>query len=280
MEVVLIKQNVKVIKADLSKHDFIYLVPLSDFHWDEPQSDHDTIKGYVDWIASHKNAYTLLNGDLVTAPTEKSAANLYEMAEPGGTIEFPSLDQCSDELEALLKPIAKRILAACSGGHELKNVFRATGTDWTYNLMKRLGIQDRYCRDGGVLLMRTKPLTIKDDTFFTAYFTHGYGGARTRGAKINKIDWLTKVFHADIYIMSHDHTQNLTRANYMEVPEWDLGHPNVHRKILVSTGAFRSYAGYPLRSGYEPSDLGTPRIRIGKKIDEDGVVRKDVHASL
>jgi len=276
----LIKQNVKVIKADLSKHDFIYLVPLSDFHWDEPQSDHDAIRGYVDWIASHKNAYTLLNGDLVTAPTEKSAANLYEMAEPGGTIEFPSLDQCSDELEALLKPIAKRILAACSGGHELKNVFRATGTDWTYNLMKRLGIGERYVRDGGVLMVRTKPLNINDNTFFTAVFTHGWGGARTRGAKIRKVEYLAQSFHADMYILSHDHTQNLGRDNYLEVPDWDMTHPQVHRKLLVSTGAFRSYAGYPLRAGYQPSDLGTPRIRIGKKVDEHGRVRADIHASI
>ena len=276
----MIKQNVKIIKADLSKHDFIYLVPLSDFHWDEPQSDHGAIKGYIDWIASHKNAYTLLNGDLVTAPTDKSVANLYEMAEPGGMIEFPSLDQCSDELETLLKPIAKKILAACSGGHELKNVFRASGSDWTYNLMKRLGIEDRYARDGGVLLMRTKPANINDNTFFTAVFTHGWGGARTRGAKIRKVEYLAQGFHADMYILSHDHTQNLGRDNYLEVPSWDLTHPQVHRKLLVSTGAFRSYAGYPLRSGYQPSDLGTPRIRIGKKVNEYGQVRPDIHASI
>ena len=77
----MLKADIKIIKADLSEHDFIYLVPLSDFHWDEPQSDHKGIKGYVDWIKSHKNAYTLLNGDLVTAPTAKSAANIFEMAK-------------------------------------------------------------------------------------------------------------------------------------------------------------------------------------------------------
>lgn len=270
--------DVKIVKADLTKHKFIYLVPLSDLHWDEPQSDHDAIRGYVDWIKEHDNAYTLLNGDLVTAPTEKSAASIYEAMEPGGPIEYMGLDQAANELEELLKPIAGRILAACSGGHELKNLFRATGTDWTYNLMRRIGREKVYTRDGGILLMKTKPLSKTDDTFFSAIYTHGWGSARTRGAKVRKLEYLAQAFDADMYILSHDHTQNLARDNYL-VPSWDSPELGVHRKLLIATGGFRGYAGYPLRSGLQPSDLGTPRIRIDKKI-EDGVVRKDIHASI
>lgn len=276
----MLKADIKIIKADLSQHDFIYLVPLSDFHWDEPQSDHKGIKGYVDWIRSHKNAYTILNGDLVTAPTAKSAANIFEMAKEGGTIELPSLDQCSDELGDLLKPIADRILAACSGGHEFKNLFGVTGSDWTYNLMKRLGRERVYARDGGVLLMKTKPLTKGDNIFFSAVFTHGWGGARTRGAKLRKAEYLAEAFEADMIIISHDHTQNIARRNILTIPSWNSEGVVAHRTMLISTGAFRGYSGYPFRSGYQPSDLGTPRVRIGKRVGEDGAVRKDIHASI
>lgn len=279
----MIKADVKIIKADLSKHKFIYLVPLSDLHWDEPQSDHDAIKGYVDWVRRQKNAFILLNGDLVTAPTAKSAASLYEAAEPGGTIEFPSLDQCSDELEELFEPVADKIIAACSGGHEFNHLFKLTGSDWTYNLMKRLGREKIYARDGGVLRLRIKQIDkheVLEDTTFTIVFTHGWGGARTRGAKIRKLEYLASAFHADIYILSHDHTQNLGRDNYLEASGWDNLVITPHRKLLVSTGAFRGYSGYPFRGGYQPSDLGTPRIRIDKKMEKNGKVRKDIHASI
>ena len=276
----MIKADVKIIKANLSQHEFIYLVPLSDLHWDEPQSDHEAIKGYVDWIKRHKNAYTILNGDLVTAPTEKSLANIYETAEPGGKIELPSLDMCANELKDLFSPIADRILGACSGGHELKHLFRVTGSDWTYKFMESLGREKVYCRDGGVLLMKTKPLSKNDNLFFSAVFTHGWGGARTRGAKIRKLEYLAQGFDADMYILSHDHTQNLTRDNYLTIPKWSDKAVTVHRKLLVSTGSFRGYAGYPFRSGYQPADLGTPRIRIGKKVNPDGTVRSDIHASI
>ena len=53
----------------------------------------------------------------------------------------------------------------------------------------------------------------------------------------------------------------------------------VQPKVLVSTGWFLEYQGYPLRSGYQPADLGTPRIKIAKKI-EDGTAKKDIHASI
>lgn len=275
-----IKLDVKIIKAPLLEYDFIYLVPLSDFHWDEPQSDHEAIRGYVDWIKSHKNAYTLLNGDLVTAPTATSAASIFEAAKPGGKIEFPSLDQCANELEDLLKPIANKILAACSGGHEFKHLFKLTGSDWTYNLMKRLGREKVYARDGGVLLIKTKPIAPRDNIFFSAVFTHGWGGARTRGAKLRKAEYLAEAFEADMIIISHDHTQNVTRRNILTIPTWSSKEVEAHRTMLISTGAFRSYAGYPLRAGYQPADLGTPRIRIGKRINPDGTARKDIHASI
>lgn len=276
----MIRADVKIIKADLSQHDFIYLVPLSDFHWDEPQSDREAIGGYVDWIRRHRNAYTILNGDLVTAPTKESAASIYEMAEPGGTIEFPSLDQCADELFDLFKPIANRILAACSGGHEFKHLFKVTGSDWTYNLMKRLKREQVYARDGGILLMKTKPLTPTDNIFFSALFTHGWGSARTRGAKLRKAEYLAEAAEVDMVVISHDHTQNVTRRNTLFVPVWESTGVAVHRVMLISTGGFRSYGGYPLRSGYQPADLGTPRVRIAKKVDEYGIVRKDIHASI
>lgn len=270
----MIKQDVKIIKADLSQHEFIYLVPLSDLHIGAPQTDIDAIKGYIDWIARHKNAYTLLNGDLFNAATKASTPELYEYED------MVTPDKELVMLEDLLRPIKNKILAACSGGHELKNLFRTVGADYTWHLMRNLGIEEVYVRDGGVLLIKTKPYNQRDNIFFKVFFTHGWGGARTRGAKIKKLEYLAQSFHADMYILSHDHTQNLTRDNYLDVPRWDSVKLIPHRKMLISTGGFLGYAGYPLRSGYQPADLGTPRIRIGKKVDADGVVRKDIHASI
>ena len=266
--------DVKIIKADLSQHEFIYLLPLSDFHIGAPQANIQAIKGYIDWIKAHKNAYTLLNGDLFNAATKQSTPELYEYEE------MITPDKELVMLEELLKPIAKKILAACSGGHELRNLFKTVGADYTWHLMRNLGIEERYTRNGGVLLIKTKPLTSKDNIFFSCIFTHGWGSARTRGAKLRKAEYLAEAFEADMIIISHDHTMNVTRRNVLTIPSWDSESVAVHRTMLVSTGGFLGYAGYPLRQGYQPADMGTPRIRIGKRISEGGVVRKDIHSSI
>lgn len=276
----MIKASVKIIKADLRKHDFIYLVPLSDFHWDEPQSDHDAIRGYVNWIAEHENAYTQLNGDLWTLlGISRGYGDLYEKGEPAGMIELMSPGMALDQVEELLSPIKNRIMAVCSGGHELNNMYSIVGHDMTYELCRRLNITERYSRDGGLLLMKTKAVNRRDHLFFTAIYTHGWGSARTRGAKIRKAEYLSEAAEVDMVIISHDHTQNLARKNILTLPTW-AGGVVTHRTLLVSTGGFRGYGGYPLRAGYQPADLGTPRIRLGKRVDKDGVVRKDIHASI
>jgi len=277
----MIKQDVKIIKADLTQHEFIYLIPLSDLHIEEPQSDVDAFCGYVDWIKKKKNAYAVLVGDLFTMPTRKELV-LFEIIDDANKVgrKIMTPDDALDKLEELLKPISQKIIGACTGGHELKNMFRVVGSDYTLQLMKRLGREDVYARDGGVLKVKVKPLNSRDNEFFRIVFTHGWGGARTRGAKIRKLEYLAQNHHADIYILAHDHTQNLARDNYLEYPGWDGTRAVTHRKLLVSSGSFRGYGGYPFRAGYQPADLGTPRIRIGKKIDENGVVRKDIHASI
>jgi hypothetical protein len=274
-----VKGEVNIVKANIKRHSNIYLVPLGDFHWDEPQSDHEAIQDYVRWIAGQDNAYTILVGDLFTMTTKTSAADIFEMGEPAQTIELVPPDQTLNELTELLKPIAGKILASCSGNHELKNMFRVVGADYNYRLMHDLGIEERYSRDGGVLYIKTKPLSRHDKSFFSIVYIHGWGGARTRGAKIRKLEFLTNAIHADCYVMGHDHTQNLARDNYLTTDNFNADTVGVHRKLLVNTGAFRKYAGYPLRSGYAPSDLGTPRIELSKK-EMSGSIKKDIHASL
>ena len=275
-------QNVKIVRADLRKHDFIYLIPLSDLHWDEPQTDRDAVRGYINWIARHDNAYTLLNGDLWTLlGIRRGYGDLYEKGEPAGMIELMPPDRAIDEMEELLQPIAPKILAVCSGGHELNNMYSVTGSDLTYRLTRRLKITERYTRDGGVLLIKTKKLSRQDDTFFKILYTHGWGGARTRGGKIRKAEYLAEASEGmDVVVISHDHTQNITRRNVLTVPEWNCAVPVFRRTVLLSTGAFRGYSGYPFRAGYQPSDLGTPRVRLGKRVDESGKVRNDLHASI
>lgn len=139
-----------------------------------------------------------------------------------------------------------------------------------------------YKPDGGMIGIR---LSIHNHTaVFVGYATHGWGGARTIGAKVKKVEDLAIAADADFYILSHDHTQNVHRLNILTFP---TGHKHwgrsaymvVKRKILINTGGFIKYGGYIRRKGYSPQDLGTPRLRLELKANHKGY-HKDLHASI
>ena len=119
---------------------------------------------------------------------------------------------------------------------------------------------------------------------FWLYAVHGWGGARTIGAKVKKVEELAWAIDADVYILSHDHTQNVHRINMLRPPQSRISmtrpiYLREGRKLLVNTGGFVTYSGYVQRKGYMPQDLGTPRIRLEIKKGKD-VYSKDLHASL
>lgn len=268
----------QIILKDLSKFSKVYLVPLSDFHIGCGHTALDIIQGYLDWIKETKEAFTILNGDLLNGATKTSSAELFE--------DLITPDKAYEQLRAMLMPIKNKILMITRGGHE-EAIFRQVGTDYMARLAYDLG-EIPYKPDGGMVGLR---LSLNNHgTVFFAYATHGWGGARTIGAKVKKTEDLAEVADADIYVLSHDHTQAVHRLNVLTPPyqniRWNRPiYLTIKRKLLVNTGGFIKYAGYIQRKGYMPQDLGTPRIRLeikqrGGGSDAARGYYKDIHCSV
>jgi len=262
----------QIVMKDLSQFSKIYLVPLADFHIGSKDSAIDVIQGYIEWIKNHQNAYTILNGDLMNCAWKDSTPDLFE--------DLTTPDDAYNQLVELVIPIKNRILMMTRGGHE-ESIFRKVGHDYMAQLAHDLG-GIPYHPDGGMVGIR---LSHTNHTFvFFAYATHGWGGARTIGAKVKKVQDLAQVADVDCYILSHDHTQNINRLNILRPPRSHLGceravYMQVDRKVMINTGGFVRYGGYIRRKGYTPQDLGTPRILMEIKHKHTGY-EKDLHASM
>jgi len=264
--------NQRVIVKDLSQFSQIYLVPLADFHEGARDADHDVSDGYIQWIKEHDNAYTILNGDMMNCAWKDSTPELFE--------DLITPDDAYNRLRARLLPIKDKILMITRGGHEYA-IFRKVGADYSARLAYDLGDLP-YMPDGGMFGMILQ-LSNHRRTFW-GYATHGWGGARTIGAKLNKVEQLANIANVDVVILSHDHTAAIHRLNVLDPPRSRLStkHPvymNIQRKALVNTGGFVRYLGYIQRKGYAPQDLGTPRVRLEIKYKGRDVV-KDLHCSL
>jgi len=245
-----------------SKFKEVQIVPISDIHYGNPLC---SIKHFIrtrDFIRDNENAYTFLNGDLIEAIIRDSLGDVHTQE---GTAQSQR-----DFIIDLLLPIQDKILGMVSGNHE-NRIYNKTGVDISKDIASALKIP---YRPEGMLVKvifgagnnRTKgaPFT------FWGYFTHGYGGARTKSAKAVKVEraaaWVPR---ADFIAMSHDHVVNVA-------PDVDLipdnrgiykdgflsGRVSAHRKMLIKTNAYLKWGGYAERGGFPPSDLATPIILL------------------
>ena len=267
--------NQRIVMKDLSQFSQVYLIPLADFHIGCGSVALGVIQGYIDWIKSHNNAFTLLNGDLMNCAGKETTPELFE--------DLITPDDAYNQLRALLMPIKNRILMVTRGGHE-GEIFRKVGADYSARLAYDLG-DIPYRPDGGMVGLRLS--RNKHYALFFTYATHGWGGARTIGAKIKKVEDLALAVEADCYVISHDHTQAIHRLNKLCPPKSHTSykHPvymRIERKLLINTGGFIEYSGYIQRKGYVPQDIGTPRIRMELKCTDKGGrgYYKDLHASM
>lgn len=252
-----------------------YVIPLADFHLGASACARDVIQGYLDWIKERENAYTILNGDLINGATKSSTPELFD--------DLVRPDDAYAVVRTMLMPIKDKILMITRGGHE-EHIYRSVGTDYMARLAYDLG-DVPYRPDGGMVIVYT-PRREGDDhrVAFRFYATHGWGGARTIGAKVKKVEELAIAVDADVYILSHDHTQNIHRFNQLAPSKKHDRQKALrlipHRKLLVNTGGFLNYDGYVARKGYPPQDMGTPRIRCEVKEAHGGEYYRDLHSSI
>ncbi len=269
--------NQQVVLKDLSEFNVVYLVPIADSHLGSQGIDLDKLNGYVQWIKERDNAFTILNGDIINGATKGSSAELYD--------DLVTPDDAYNQAREIFMPIKDKVLMVTRGNHE-EAIYRNVGADYSARLAYDLG-DVPYKPDGGLLGMRLgTDEEVKHTAMCWVYATHGWGGARTIGAKVKKAQDLSDVANAHVYILSHDHTQNVNRGNILDPPRSRINfnkpcYTSVSRKLYINTGAFGNYGGYVQRKGYTPQDLGTPRIRIEvKRTNENGVAHLDLHGSI
>lgn len=262
----------QVVKVDLP-HSKIYVVPLADFHLGQPGAAVETIGGYINWIKERPNAYTILNGDLMNCATKDTVFDLWDDLITPDDVYYK-------QLLPLLKPIKDKILFITRGNHE-DAIWSRAGVDFMAHLAHDLG-DIPYKPQGGMVMIRMAKSM--HHGICTIYATHGWGGARTIGAKVKKVEDLVLVAEASCYVLSHDHTQNIHRTNRLVLPKSKLGAKCVYlrpqRQLLINTGGFISYSGYIQKKGLQPQDLGTPRIRIEFKSNKEIGYHMDLHASM
>ncbi len=244
----------------------VKIAPTSDIHFGNPSCSLRHLNQHIEYIASDPEMFTFLNGDMIECVTRASKGEIHKQAtSPGKQRDF---------IIKLFEPIKKKVLGVTQGNHER----RIEDVDVASDIAKALGVP--YRAEGMLLKISFGSGNSGHDEkpyVYWGYFTHGYGGARTKSAKAVKVERTGQWLHADFYVMSHDHVVNVAPDIYL-LPDnrthidsatgFKVGKLKAHRKILVKSNAFLKWGGYAEAGGFPPSDLATVIITLagtGKK---------------
>ena len=240
----------KIININLGKDlKELRIIPISDVHIGDKLSDLKLFKKVLETIRDEPNVYTIINGDLCNTALKNSKSDVYaDELSPMQQIEY---------LIELLEPIKDKILVLGTGNHE-DRITKETNIDVIKLVAKQLGIEDRYAESWWYLFLRFGEKTIgrKAEMCYQITGYHGSGGGgRKAGGKINKLQEMSNIVIADLYLQGHHHQQIATKS-FVFIP--DYGNNSLNKKELnfLMTNSFLEYGGYGEKAGFIPQPIG------------------------
>jgi predicted phosphodiesterase len=249
----------KTIKIDLPADlEEIELHVLSDWHIGDAGHDTFHTEAILKHIKETPNAYCILNGDLMDAAIANSVGDTY-----GAKLQpMEQLKLCVK----LFKPLADegRILSIQPGNHE-NRVYKYDGIDMTAMMASQLGLADRYSSTASLLFIRFGNNRVGNHRnkklVYTVYVSHGSGGGKRVGGKINRLEDMANIVDADIYCMGHTHQPAIIRNSYYRVSAANSSVMCVDR-LFVNTAAALDYGGYGETQGFRPASKENPVILL------------------
>ena len=248
----------KTIKIDLPESlESIELHPLGDFHLGDAASNWEHIQKLLKHIEETPNAYCILGGDLMDSAIASSIGDTYA----ANLSPMEQLRMCVQ----IFEPLAKKgkVLCLLHGNHENRH-YKTNGIDLTALMADQLGIRDRYSPTTALIFLRFGKHSVAANQHgrkiaYTIYATHGSGGGRKEGGKINRLADYAQIVDADVYICWHTHLPASFRCAYFR-PSMANSSVKKVSKLFVNGAASLEYDGYGDVQGYKPADMTNPVI--------------------
>lgn len=256
-------------------HGAISVYAIGDTHLDLKTSDHARLKQYIQHIIKDPHAVAIFCGDLLDGrvPGRKHFdADSVRLDFLGNLKSY--VNHGLEVACHLFDPLVKANVPVCcvSGNHD--DYMEEIGL--TAEFVRRLGGSARYLGGEGFVRVRTgtprprrKGKEEFNDCWYTTkiYATHGYGGGRRPGAKINQMQHLYEWVDADVVIAGHVHDGMVRIIPSYSVKERGALELVKRPRVMYRAPGFvqRAIAGtvtYSGRGMYPTTDEGLQYVRL------------------
>ena len=228
----------KIIKVNLNNEkgeivDHVTIIPIADVHLGDKLTNLKLLKEALERIKTEPNTYTIINGDLCNMALKNSKSDVYK----------------------------DKILIITTGNHEDRTT-KETNIDVTRLIAKQLGIEDRYADAWWYLYLTFGQDNKKRPITYGITGLHGYGGGRKSGSKINRLEDMSNVVIADLYIMSHTHKPMSTKS-CIYIPYYQSKSLTKEEMYYLMTNSFlESSGGYAEKMGFPPSNTSLTEAQL------------------
>lgn len=223
----------------------LYLI--GDLHADRKAFQLDRFKRWRKAIINDPDSVAIFLGDAFEGRTPgQKHFNIGTLRPPFVLNMERYVDFCLGAAEQLLKPItdAGRPLFTIRGNHDSYQEW----SGFSGALARRVGAT--YLDGAGIIRLHTGGPQGTAKYVTTVYATHGFGGGRTPGPKLNNLMSLRGVCDADIYCAAHVHDQMARVVPMLTVPA--KGQLRLQRRdvAFLRAAAFLEQ-GMPNEGGYD-----------------------------
>lgn len=236
----------------------VEIMCAGDLHIGDRHRDPHYMRNIRNWLDASKDRYLILVGDLFNAALKTSVSNVYE--------DVMTIDEAQQELTVWLSGIGDRLIASVSGNHD-QRVQNAVGAD-VLRMAHELanvpydGLEAFVTVKLGAYGYKSK--SSKSPVCYQFYVTHGVGGGRLAGGKVNNLMRLKDIVVSDIYIQGHQHDPVCKPS---VVWEWDSRKESIvqREQLLVVAPSSMARGGYAVAKAFSPVSAQIPIITLDGK---------------
>jgi len=258
----------------------VYLMPFGDIHRNAPNCHKDKWLEFLDWAKHKGRCYFLGMGDYddLASTSERmilSNKGLHDSTKK--TLDDLYLTN-TELLYNEIQFMQDNMIGLMEGNHYGEFINGTTTTQKLAELLK--------CKYLGVsTFIRLSFEYSGKRTSLDVWAHHGKGNSRYLGGSLKRVEDMSALAEADIYLMGHDHKKSV---GYMDRLVLKNGHGGItlhHRKQLMArTGSFlKGYepdsVSYVADAAMNPTNLGVVKIELTPKV-KAGNFFVDIHASI
>lgn len=248
----------KTTQIDLGNHEFVEVMPIADLHIGDGSFNERLLDGVCAWVNEKEYRYVVIAGDIFNAGIKDSVSSVYH--------ETMTLQDALSEFKRVVEKLgADNIIGVVRGNHD-NRVVKTVGLDPVAVACELSGID--YCGAEGYLSLAVgdwKTRTEKRTPIkYLMFLTHGAGGGRQMGSKVNGVMRHASIVVADIYVQGHTHTPTIV-PSVIYVSDSKCASIVEKDQLFIITASFTGRDGYAKDFCFSPLSNKLPIIRLSGK---------------